>query len=137
MSFRQLEQRQVVRLALVSESHARDSALNRFLEEHVMHLSLGGIVKGITTGLETLAETGNPAIAAGVGAVACLTDNGGSASSGSPASASTPVQTFNPLLDQLSAESPAEQQNVNALSSFASQQSTDLTSLIDGDGDAA
>lgn len=95
-----------------------------------MHLSLGGIVKGITTGLETLAETGNPAIAAGAGAVACLTDNG-SSSTASGAASPTSVQTFNPLLDQLSAENPAEQQNVNALSSFAAQHADDLASLVD------
>ena len=87
-----------------------------------MHLSLGGIVKGITTGLETLAETGNPAIAAGAGAVACLTDKGTSANGNS-----------HPLLDQLSAENPLEQQNVNALSSFAAQHANDLATLIDGD----
>lgn len=99
-----------------------------------MHLSLGGIVKGITTGLETLVETGNPYIAAGAGAVACFSDNGGS--NGAAASGS-PVPTFSPLLDELSAENPAERQNVNALSSFAAQQNDDLASLIDGDSAAA
>lgn len=95
-----------------------------------MHLSLGGIVKGITTGLETLAETGNPYIAAGAGAVACLTDKG-SGGSGSP------VPTFSPLLDQLSAENPALQQNVNALSQFAQQHASDVASLIDPEAAAA
>lgn len=98
-----------------------------------MHLSLGGIVKGITTGLETLAETGNPAIAAGAGAVAFLTDNGNSSGSTSAGTSGASVQTFNPLLDQLSAENPAEQQNVNALSSFAAQHANDVASLIDND----
>jgi hypothetical protein len=69
-----------------------------------MHLNLGGIVKGITTGLETLVETGNPAIAAGAGAVACFSGNGAAAS---------------PLLQELSAENPFEQQQVNQLSSYA------------------
>lgn len=97
-----------------------------------MHLSLGGIVKGITTGLETLAETGNPFIAAGAGAVACLTDKGsGTGASGSP------VQTFSPLLDQLSAENPALQQNVNALSQFAQQHASDVAALIDPEAAAA
>ena len=73
-----------------------------------MHLSLGGIVKGITTGLETLVETGNPAIAAGAGAVAFL-GNG----------TQTPALSESPLLQELQAENPFEQQNVNALSSYA------------------
>lgn len=73
-----------------------------------MHLSLGGIVKGITTGLETLVETGNPAIAAGAGAVAFLGN-----------SPQTPALSENPLLQELQAENPFEQQNVNALSSYA------------------
>jgi hypothetical protein len=63
-----------------------------------MHLSLGGIVKGITTGLETLVETGNPYIAAGAGAVACFSGNGGSQQSNAA------VPTFSPLLDEMSAE---------------------------------
>lgn len=67
-----------------------------------MHLNLGSIVKGVTTGLETLAETGNPYIAAGVGAVACFTDKSGSSATSGSQSAS--VQTFNPLLDQMSAD---------------------------------
>lgn len=77
-----------------------------------MHLSLGGIVKGITTGLETLAETGNPIVAAGAGAIACVTDNGSAA----PAQASS---TFSPLLEQLRAENPLERQNVNTLCDYA------------------
>ena len=80
-----------------------------------MHLSLGGIVKGITTGLETLAETGNPIVAAGAGAVACLTDNG----SATPAQTSSPSSSFNPLLEQLRADNPFERQNVNALADYA------------------
>jgi hypothetical protein len=68
-----------------------------------MHLSLGGIVKGIETGLTTLAETGNPYIAAGAGVVSCVTDNGnGGGTNGAAANAN--VQTFNPLLDSMSAE---------------------------------
>lgn len=62
-----------------------------------MNLSLGGIVKGVTTGLETLVETGNPCIAAGAGALACFSGSGA-------ARAGAPVQTFDPLLDQMSAE---------------------------------
>lgn len=77
-----------------------------------MHINLGGIVKGITTGLETLAETGNPAIAAGAGAVACFA-GGGNAQAASQA-------PQNQLLAEMSAENPFEQQNVNALSSYAS-----------------
>jgi hypothetical protein len=77
-----------------------------------MHLSLGGIVKGITTGLETLAETGNPFVAAGAGAVACLSDKGGAQQSASPAA-------FSPLLEELSANTSTDRHNVNALSSFA------------------
>lgn len=88
-----------------------------------MHLSLGGIVKGITTGLETLAETGNPYIAAGAGAVACLTDKDGS---------NTAASQDNPLLAQMNAELPSEQQHVNALSSFAQNQ-PDFGSLVDPD----
>lgn len=80
-----------------------------------MHLSLGGIVKGITTGLETLAETGNPIVAAGAGAVACLTDNGNAAQAQTPSSPSS----FNPLLEQLRADNPFERQHVNALADYA------------------
>ena len=72
-------------------------------------------MKGITTGLETLAETGNPIVAAGAGAVACLTDNGSAA----PAQASSPSPSFNPLLEQLRADNPFERQNVNALADYA------------------
>ena len=98
-----------------------------------MHLSLGGIVKGITTGLETLAETGNPFIAAGAGAVACLTDNGSSTGGGT----GPQIPTFSPLLDQLSAENPALQQNVNSLSAFAQQHANDLADLVDPQAAAA
>lgn len=101
-----------------------------------MHLSLGGIVKGITTGLETLAETGNPFIAAGAGAVACLSDNAGSASSAGGGLGSQ-IPTFSPLLDQLSAENPTLQQNVNSLSSFAQQHANDVASIIDPEAAAA
>ena len=52
--------------------------------------SLVNIVKGLVTGVETLAETGNPIAAAGAGAAAAF--SGGS----------TPVQTFDPLLDEMS-----------------------------------
>ncbi|HET9095721.1 MAG TPA: hypothetical protein VFN37_03580 [Candidatus Baltobacteraceae bacterium] len=97
-----------------------------------MHLSLGGIVKGITTGLETLAETGNPFIAAGAGAVACLTDNGSTGVGTGPQ-----IPTFSPLLDQLSAENPALQQNVNSLSTFAQQHANDLADLLDPQAAAA
>jgi hypothetical protein len=97
-----------------------------------MHLSLGGIVKGIETGLTTLVETGNPYIAAGAGAIACFTDNG-SGNSGTAGATNANVPTFNPLLDSLSAESSSEQQHVNALSSFAQQHAADLGSIVDGD----
>jgi hypothetical protein len=80
-----------------------------------MHLSLGGIVKGITTGLTTLVETGNPIIAAGAGAVSCLSDNG-SRGANTPV-ASSPLMS--PLIEEMRAENPFEQQNVNALSSYA------------------
>jgi hypothetical protein len=82
-----------------------------------MHLSLGGIVKGIETGLTTFAETGNPYIAAGAGAISCFTDNSG----GSNASASNAnVQTFNPLLDSLSAElNPGSTPNVYSYAQLA------------------
>lgn len=79
-----------------------------------MHLSLGGIVKGITTGLTTLVETGNPIIAAGAGAISCLTSNGAGSS---PTAA--PLPMMSPLLDELRAENPFERQNVNKLSSYA------------------
>lgn len=92
-----------------------------------MHLGLGGLVKGVTTGLETLAETGNPYIAAGAGAVACLSDAG---DTHSPAGSGKAVPTFNPLLDAMSAENPAERRNVNALSTFA-QQHQNTPALID------
>lgn len=98
-----------------------------------MHFNLGGIVKGITTGLETLVETGNPYVAAGAGAIACFSGSGNGGNPGSPAS---PVPTFNPLLDSMSAENPFERQNVNALSSFAQRQS-DLGSIIDPELTAA
>jgi hypothetical protein len=80
-----------------------------------MHLSLGGIVKGITTGLTTLVETGNPIIAAGAGAVSCLTDNGNAGATASIAA--SPLMS--PMLEEMRAENPFEQQNVNALSSYA------------------
>jgi hypothetical protein len=76
-----------------------------------MNLSLGGIVKGVTTGLETLVETGNPVVAAGAGAIACVA-GGGNAAPGAPAQS--------PLLQELAAENPFEQQNVNQLADFAS-----------------
>lgn len=82
-----------------------------------MHLSLGGIVKGITTGLETLVETGNPAIAAGAGAVAFL-NGGGTSNANAPAASPSPFSE-SPLLQELQAENPFEQQNVNQLSSYA------------------
>ncbi|HKU67247.1 MAG TPA: hypothetical protein VJP85_05700 [Candidatus Baltobacteraceae bacterium] len=92
-----------------------------------MHLSLGGIVKGITTGLETLAETGNPVIAAGAGAITCFSDSGASNAGASAQS---------PLLAQLAAENPLEQHNVNALSSFAKAHA-DFASLVDPESIAA
>ncbi len=80
-----------------------------------MNLSLGGIVKGITTGLETLVETGNPAIAAGAGAVACLAGNGGSGNTQSQS-----VPTFDPLLDEMSASlNPGSSQNVYSYAQLA------------------
>lgn len=79
-----------------------------------MHLNLGGIVKGITTGLETLVETGNPIAAAGAGAVACF--SGGNCS-GAQAPQLDPQ--FNPLFEEMRAENPFEQQNVNTLSDYA------------------
>jgi hypothetical protein len=83
-----------------------------------MHLSLGGIVKGITTGLTTLAETGNPVIAAGAGAVSCLAASNSSASAPAGTSpAASPMLA--PLLEEMQAENPYEQQNVNQLSSYA------------------
>ncbi len=66
-----------------------------------MHLSLGGLVKGVETGLTTLVETGNPLIAAGAGAVACVSGNG---NSGAPGASNQNLQTFDPLLDSMSAE---------------------------------
>lgn len=83
-----------------------------------MHLSLGSIVKGITTGLTTLAETGNPVIAAGAGAVSCIAAS--NAPANAPANTSPATSPMlNPLLEELHAENPYEQQNVNALSSYA------------------
>jgi hypothetical protein len=83
-----------------------------------MHLSLGGIVKGITTGLTTLAETGNPVIAAGAGAISCLASSNASANApANTAPAASPL--LSPLLEELQAENPYERQNVNALSSYA------------------
>ena len=79
-----------------------------------MHLNLGGIVKGITTGLETLVETGNPIAAAGAGAVACFS---GSDCSGAQAPQQNPQ--FDPLFEEMRAENPFEQQNVNTLSDYA------------------
>jgi hypothetical protein len=74
-----------------------------------MHLSLGGIVKGIETGLTTLVETGNPCIAAGAGAVACFTDNGTSGSGANDA-----------LLNSLSAElNPGSTSNVYSYAQLA------------------
>lgn len=66
-----------------------------------MNLSLGGIVKGVETGLTALVETGNPLVAAGVGAATCLVGNGNSGAAGAP---NQNVQTFDPLLDSMSAE---------------------------------
>jgi hypothetical protein len=80
-----------------------------------MHLSLGGLVKGITTGLTTLVETGNPIIAAGAGAVSFLADNGSTGANASIAAA----PLMSPMLEEMRAENPFERQNVNALSSYA------------------
>jgi hypothetical protein len=59
-----------------------------------MGFSLGNIVKGVVSGLETLAQASSP-IAMAAGAVCALTG-------GLPSGA--PVQTFDPLLDDLSGE---------------------------------
>jgi hypothetical protein len=92
-----------------------------------MHLSLGGIVKGITSGLETLVETGNPVIAAGAGAMTCFAGNG---------AANARASAQSPLLQELAAENPFEQHNVNALSSFATSRA-DIASVIDPEALAA
>lgn len=60
-----------------------------------MGFNIGSIVKGVVSGVETLAETANPVLAAGAGAAALL-------GSGSPGAASSPLQTFDPLLDEMS-----------------------------------
>jgi len=97
-----------------------------------MGFSLGNLVKGIVRGVEALALTANPIAAAGIGALTAL---------GSGRSAA-PMPTFDPLLDEMSA-------NLNAGSSTntysyrqvagldASGRSTrgqqaDFGSLIDG-----
>jgi hypothetical protein len=59
-----------------------------------MGFSLGNIFKGVVAGVETLVTTANPIAAAGAGAAAAF--------SGSTTS-SAPVQTFDPTLDELSA----------------------------------
>lgn len=82
--------------ALADATSSRDGGSNPLLKEHSMHLSLGGLIKGVTSGLETLVETGNPAIAAGAGALGFLSGNSGQSPAG-------PVQTFDPLLDEMSA----------------------------------
>lgn len=47
-----------------------------------MGLNLSGIVGGITTGFTTLAETGNPYVAAGAGLLGALTGNNGGNTAG-------------------------------------------------------
>lgn len=84
-----------------------------------MHLSLGGIVKGVTTGLETLVETGNPYIAAGAGAIACFSSSGSPQSANAGSSSSSFAPQLSPLLDEMQAENPYEQNHVNELSSYA------------------
>src|SRR5581483_11460466 len=60
-----------------------------------MGFSLGNLVKGIVRGVETLALTANPIAAAGIGALTALGAEGGA---GAP-----PLPTFDPLLDEMSA----------------------------------
>ena len=89
-----------------------------------MGFSLGNIVKGVVTGVETLAETGNPFVAAGAGAVTAF--------SGS-----------DPLLDEMSgnlnAGSPPQIYSYMQLagldSNGNSQQSADFGSIVDGSDD--
>ena len=89
-----------------------------------MGFSLGNIVKGVVTGVETLAETGNPFVAAGAGAVTAL--------SGS-----------DPLLDEMSgnlnAGSPPQIYSYMQLagldSNGNSQQNADFGSIVDGSDD--
>jgi len=60
-----------------------------------MGFSLGNLVKGVVRGVETLAMTANPIAAAGIGALTALGAGGGAGSA--------PLPTFDPLLDEMSA----------------------------------
>lgn len=102
-----------------------------------MGFSLGNIVKGVVTGVETLAETGNPIAAAGAGAVTAFSGGGASTST-----AATP--TFDPLLDEMSgnlnAGSPPQIYSYMQLagldSNGNSQQNADFGSIVDGSDDS-
>ena len=97
-----------------------------------MGLSLGNIVKGAVTGLETLLETGNPIAAAGAGAISAFGGGCGG-----------PIPTFNPLLDEMSGNlNPGSRAQVYSYSQLAGLEkngqsprgaSPDLGSVVDGD----
>lgn len=101
-----------------------------------MGFNLGGIVKGLVTGVETLVETGNPIAAVGAGALTAL-------SGGSPGAGAQP--TFDPVLDELSANlnpgsPPATYSYMQLAGLDAKGNSTrgnapDLGSIVDGDDD--
>ena len=95
-----------------------------------MGFSLGNIVKGVVSGVETLAETGNPFVAAGAGAVTAFS-----------APSSTPAPTFDPLLDEMSGDLNAgSQPQIYSYMQLAgmdsngnSQHGADFGSIVDGD----
>lgn len=82
---------------------------------------LSHIAHGVESGLCTLATTGNPALAAGAGVLGAVADTGGSAQTAqtSASAFAFPQMLDAPLLPQMQAENPTEQQNVNQLSAFA------------------
>ncbi len=100
-----------------------------------MGFSLGNILKGAVSGVETLVETGNPLAAAGAAAVTAV--SGGSSGGSGP--------TFDPLLDEMSASlNPGSPPQLYSYSQIAGLdgngnstrgQVPSLGSIVDGDDD--
>ena len=99
-----------------------------------MGFSIGNIIKGVVGGAEALAETANPAIAIGAAAIGGLLGGG---------SNSAALPTFDPLLDEMSANLNAGSQprtysymqlaGLDANGNSTNGQRPDLGSIVDGD----
>lgn len=90
-------------------------------EPQAMSSLLSHITHGLESGLCTLATTGNPIAAAGVGLLGAVSDpgSGSTSATGTPTAFPQLPMLDTPLLPQMQAENPSERQNVNQLSAFA------------------